>query len=297
MEALTAKAALVDPATIDEGTAVTTTIPRSEIEEALGEDGPADLFLDVAKAREGGHGDPQRILLTWEPDDLERLLQTTPAENVTLAFRPDELERMLDEPDVEAQGLREKAAVLSVFAATAAGISAGVAGAQTAPVSGDAGGGGAAKAVLTDTTSSGPGAPVTSASSQFVTDATSSGPGAATDAAGTGGTQFVTDATSSGPGSTIEAASATGGTQFVTDATSSGPGSTIEAASATGGTQFVTDATSSGPGPTIEATATGGGDSIFADTSGTAAFAGGIALLIVGAGFLTTRRRGGPQTT
>jgi len=350
MEALTAKAALVDPATLDdEGSAITTRIPRSEIEEAARAEGPSEFFLDVQRVR---GGDPeqreveaeQRITVSWDPDDLEKLLRSATTDEVTLAFKPEELARMFEEPDVEAQGLREKVAILTVAATTAAGISAGVASAQTAPVMGDAGGGTSA-AFVTDATSSGPASSLQAQEQAFrvseqsaagasdlqaqehafrvseesgtggtnlVTDTTSSGPGATGEAAGTGGTSFVTDATSSGPGATEAsggtsfvtdatssgpgATEASGGTSFVTDATSSGPGATGEAAG-TGGTSFVTDATSSGPGASTEAAsaAGGGGQSWFEGRGGEAALAGGLALLIVGAGFVGTRQRRGVQ--
>src|SRR5215211_301718 len=223
VEALTAKAALVDPAALEtESTAITTQIPRIEIEEAARADGPAELFLDVARVRDGDRETheiqtQQRITVSWNPDDLEKLLGSTTSDHVTLAFKPEELARMLDEPDVDAHGLRERIAVLTVAATTAAGLSAGVASAMNA-------------------------------------DATSSGPGASTEAS-TGGTPFLTDATSSGPGASTEAS--TGGTPFLTDATSSGPGASTEAS--TGGTQFLTDATSSGPGASTEAATTSGG--------------------------------------
>src|SRR6266540_3869388 len=320
MEALTAKAALVDPATLDdEGNAVTTRIPRSEIEEAARAKGPSEFFLDVARVRDGDREAEQRITVSWDPDDLDQLLRSATGDEVTLAFKPDELARMFEEPDVEAQGLREKVAILTVAATTAAGISAGVAGAQTVAPVGDAGGGSTAAFVtdstssgpasdlqaqehafrvseestgaggtnlVTDTTSSGPGASTeASGGTQFLTDATSSGPGATEEA---GGTQFLTDATSSGPGATE---GGTGGTQFLTDATSSGPGATEQA-----GGQFLTDATSSGPGASTEAASAGGGGQSWVEgTGGEAALAGGLALLIVGAGFIGTRQRRGVQ--
>src|SRR6266540_38815 len=319
MEALTAKAALVDPATLDdEGNAVTTRIPRSEIEEAARAKGPSEFFLDVARVRDGDREAEQRITVSWDTDDLDQLLRSATGDEVTLAFKPDELARMFEEPDVEAQGLREKVAILTVAATTAAGISAGVAGAQTVAPVGDAGGGSTA-AFVTDSTSSGPASDLQAQEQAFrileqsgagasdlqaqehafrvseestgaggtnlVTDATSSGPGATEEA---GGTQFLTDATSSGPGATE---GGTGGTQFLTDATSSGPGATEQA-----GGQFLTDATSSGPGASTEAASAGGGGQSWVEgTGGEAALAGGLALLIVGAGFIGTRQRRGVQ--
>src|SRR6266540_19799 len=299
MEALTAKAALVDPATLDdEGNAVTTRIPRSEIEEAARAKGPSEFFLDVARVRDGDREAEQRITVSWEPDDLEQLLRATTADEVTLAFKPEELARMFEEPDVEAQGLREKVAILTVAATTAAGISAGVAGAQTVAPVGDAGGGSTA-AFVTDSTSSGPASDL-QAQEQAFRISEQSGAGASDlqaqehafrvseESTGAGGTNLVTDTTSSGPGAST---GASGGTQFLTDATSSGPGATEQA-----GGQFLTDATSSGPGASTEAASAGGGGQSWVEgTGGEAALAGGLALLIVGAGFIGTRQRRGVQ--
>ena len=276
MEALTAKAALVDPAALgNESSAIMTQIPRTEIEEAARADGPAELFLDIARVRDGDREtheiqSQQRITVSWDPDDLEKLLGSTTADHVTLAFKPEELARMFDEPDVDAHGLRERVAVLTIAATAAAGISAGVASGMVAnPISEGGGGGGTTAAFVTDTTSSG--APTAATSSQFLTDATSSGPGASTEASSGTVSNLVTDTTSSGPGASTEAAS-------------------------TGGTQFLTDATSSGPGASTEAASSGGGDQSFIEsTGGEAALAGGLALLILAAGFVGTRQRGGPQ--
>ena len=158
MTALTAKAALVDPAALEDGESVIATrVPRSEIEEALEAGTTSELFLDVAREREGEREAEHRITVSWEPADLEKLLGSTTGDEVTFAFKPDELARMFDEPDVEAQGLRERMAILTVAATTAAGIAAGVAGAMPANLVGESGGGGGTTAAfVTDTTSSGP---------------------------------------------------------------------------------------------------------------------------------------------
>jgi hypothetical protein len=332
MEALTAKAALVDPATFEGGgNAITTRIPRSEVEEALRADGPSDLFIDVARVRDGDAEQreveaEQRITVSWDPDDLEKLLASSTGDEVTFAFKPEELARMLDESEVEAHGLREKVAILTVAAATAAGASAGAAGAMVAAGDSPAGTGGSGTAAfVTDSTSSGPATEgilsqeqafrVSEQSAQgggniaaeehafrvseqsegaaggtgFVTDATSSGPQAP--AEGTGGTNLVTDTTSSGPQAPVEEA---GAGAFLTDATSSGPQAPVEATG--GGTNLITDTTSSGPGPSVEtASASGGGQSFLESTGGEAALAGGLALLILGAGFIGTRQRRGVQ--
>jgi hypothetical protein len=305
MTALTAKAALVDPATFGDGhNVIATSVPRSEIEEALQAKTASELYLDVARERDGEREAEQRITISWDSDDLQSLLNSTAGDEVTFAFKPEELSRMFEEPDVEAQGLREKVAILTVAATTAAGISAGVASGMVAnPISESGGGGGATAAFVTDTTSSGPAASSLQAeehafrvaeqsqgaggtASSFVTDTTSSGP--ATEAGTT--SSFVTDATSSGPQASTEASS---GGQFVTDATSSGPQASTEAGTVS---SFVTDATSSGPQASTEvASAGGGGESFIESRGGEAALAGGLVLLILGAGFIGSRQRRGVQ--
>jgi hypothetical protein len=270
MSALTARASLVDPATLGDGEGViATSIPRSEIEEALEAGTTSELFLDVARERDGEREAEQRITVSWEPADLQKLLTSTTGDEVTFAFRPDELARMFDESDVEAHGLREKMAILTVAATTAAGISAGVASGMVANPIGEGGGGGATTAAfVTDTTSSGPAAEAGTVSN-LVTDTTSSAGSAQEgltpaqqlnqlEADATSG-QFLTDATSSGPQATDEAGTVS---NLVTDTTSSA-GSAQEGltpaqqlnqleADATSG-QFLTDATSSGPQATDEA--------------------------------------------
>jgi hypothetical protein len=315
LTALTAKAALVDPAALGEGGGViATSIPRSEIEEALATGTSSELFLDVARERDGEREAEHRITVTWEPDDLEKLLGSTTGDEVTFAFKPDELARMFDEPDVEAQGLRERMAILTVAATTAAGVAAGAAGAMPANlVSESGGGGGATAAFVTDTTSSGPAAEAGTVSG-LVTDTTSSaGPAQegltpaqqlnALEATGTSSDEFVTDATSSGPQASTEEGTVS---NLVTDTTSSAGSSlegltpaqqlnAIEATGRTGG-QFVTDATSSGPQASTEAASTGGGGQSFIESrGGEAALAGGLVLLILGAGFVGSRQRRGPQ--
>jgi hypothetical protein len=339
LTALTAKAALVDPAALEDSNGViATTIPRSEIEEALEAGTSSDLFLDVARERDGERESEQRILVTWETEDLEKLLHSTTGDEVTFAFKPDELARMFDEPDVEAQGLREKMAILTVAATTAAGISAGVASGMVANIPGEGGGGGGAQAAfVTDTTSSGPAAEAGTVSN-LVTDTTSSaGPAqegltpaqqlASIEATGDTGTvsNLVTDTTSSGPAAeagtvsnlvtdttssagpaqegltpaqqlaSIEATGDTGTvSNLVTDSTSSGPQATSEAGTVS---NLVTDATSSGPQQATEAAAsTGGGGQSFIDSQGgKATLAGGLMLLILGAGFVGSRQRRGVQ--
>ena len=129
MEEVASTPKLVDSAAVDAKPALTATLPRFEIEAALNDNAAADLFLEIARIQ-NGERDDRTVKVAWERPDLEELLKRATGDPITLTFNEAELQRLLDDPDVEAQGLREKALVLTVAVATAAGI----AGSATAQV-------------------------------------------------------------------------------------------------------------------------------------------------------------------
>jgi len=125
---------LIEPAPEARGPVVT--VQRMEVERALRSDeGPVDLLLDVERASGGDGRETQRIALGWEPQDLERLLEMD-GDEISLMFDEGELQRLLDE-DVEAHGMRETLAVLTVAAGMAA---AGAGSAFAMPTTDSAGG-------------------------------------------------------------------------------------------------------------------------------------------------------------
>ena len=118
---VTGTARLVDAAVSQaEGGAPTATLARSEIEAALQDKDGADLVLEIARIQSGARDD-RTVKVFWERSDLEELVRSS-ADQITLRFDEAELEHMLDTPDIEAHGLRERALVLTVAAATAAGM-------------------------------------------------------------------------------------------------------------------------------------------------------------------------------
>jgi hypothetical protein len=131
MDELLTRAQLVgyDPA----HAAIGTVVPRAEFAEtaARGEF-PATLLLDLdrVEAGDGGAAAHARVAVDWDKETLEELLASTEDESIALWFDQRELARAFD--DVEAHGLRERAAVLAI-AATAAAASASPALARTAP--------------------------------------------------------------------------------------------------------------------------------------------------------------------
>ena len=147
MEHVSGMARLVEPADV-QAHAVTATLPRSEVEEAL-RSGSSELVLDVTRVRDGDREQPEAVTRTvsvlWDERALENVLESTTGEEVVLAFDRVELNEALEQADVEAHGFREKALVLTVAAATAAGgLSVGQAAAM--PLEGTGGAAGVSSA-------------------------------------------------------------------------------------------------------------------------------------------------------
>src|SRR5438045_1044166 len=110
-------------------------IRRAAAEEALRDgDGPVKLTFDVARVGAA----TEAISMILERSALERTLRSADGEELALVFDPGELERAIEGPEVEAQGLRETAAVLTVAVAAMAG-GAGVASATAGTASAGAG--------------------------------------------------------------------------------------------------------------------------------------------------------------
>ena len=107
-------------------------IRRAAAEAALRDgDGPVELMFDVVRVG----GATEAISMIVERPDLERTLQSADGEELAFVFDPQELAHAMQDPEVEAQGLRETAAVLTVAVAAMAG-SAGVASAAAGGASG-----------------------------------------------------------------------------------------------------------------------------------------------------------------
>jgi hypothetical protein len=174
MEEVASTAKLVDAGAVDAQSGLTATLPRSDVEAALQDDAGADLFLEIARIQNGERND-RTIKVAWDRSDLQELLKTG-GDTITFVFDPAELERMLDDPDVEAQGLREKALVITVAVATAA---AGFAGAASAQTLSDGGTSGTSAAAVSGITTDAATAGVPGAVSSFTTDASTAGPSAA----------------------------------------------------------------------------------------------------------------------
>jgi len=268
MEEVAGTARLVDPTAVGASTALTATLPRSEIEAALQDEAGADLLLEIARIEDGERND-RRIKVEWSRDDLEQLLAGASGDSVSVTFDADELERMLNDPDFEAHGIREKAAVITVALMTAGGIAAG-ANAMTQSDGGPVTTPAAVAGMVTDNSSGG----VPGAVTGFVTDASTSGVATPTDT----GTNFVTDTTSSGQPGAVSG--------FATDASTSGQTGAISG--------LITDTGAEATRTPAEPSGSGG-FSVPDGALGGVALAGGIALLLTGAAVVGRSRRGGPQ--
>jgi len=309
MEEVASTAKLVDAGAVEPQQGLTATLPRSDVEAALQDDAGSDLFLEIARIQ-NGERDDRTIKVAWDRSDLQELLKSG-GDSITFVFDHSELERMLDDPDVEAQGLREKALVITVAAATAA---AGFAGSASAHVLSDGSTSGtpaaAVSGIATDTATAG----VPGSVSSFATDASTAGPAAAAADAGTVAPDGWTNAanTTAADSAAVAADGWTnavnspvpdGGINVVTDASTSGQAGAVSG--------FATDASTAGqPGaisggilsdvgseatraPETGAVADTGSGFTMPDGAAEAALAGGLALLITGAAFVsrTQRRR------
>jgi hypothetical protein len=123
MQEVFTRARLADLATGAEERGMSATVPRREIEDAVhAAEGQPELLLDVRLS--GGNGGPRvetrRVAIEWERPDLEALLKQARGEHVTFSIDLDSLVRALEASDVEAHGIRETAAALTVVVAVAA---------------------------------------------------------------------------------------------------------------------------------------------------------------------------------
>jgi hypothetical protein len=116
---------------------LTTTIARSDVQTALAESEIPPLVLDIQRGDESSS-----VALTWKRDDLERLLNEATGDQIQLTFDSGAIEQAFG--DVEAHGMREKAAIIAVAVAGAAAFAGG---ASAMPMT-DGGGGPATPVAL-----------------------------------------------------------------------------------------------------------------------------------------------------
>jgi hypothetical protein len=135
MDEVSARAVLVPTSEVSDG--VKMSIPRSELDEVLAaNEMPIELVLDVARASDDETSDTRTVTVSWERDQLERLLREAQGDEVILTFDRETLRRAIED-EVEAHGFREVALALAI-AGTAAGGVAATASAEPGPLLGTA---------------------------------------------------------------------------------------------------------------------------------------------------------------
>lgn len=121
----------------------TAVVDREEIRAALLEqDGDAQLVAHLARGVENAPAEEATIAIDWPRSQLEQLLGRTDDERVVLVFDAAQLADAF--ADVEAHGLRHRAAIITVAALSAAGMGTGIAAAV--PTSGSGAGSSATSA-------------------------------------------------------------------------------------------------------------------------------------------------------
>jgi hypothetical protein len=117
--------------------AVAASVSRREIRDVLQDaEGAPELVIDIAAG--DGSQEHNTISIAWSREDLERLLESATENEVVLTFDRNELVAALG--DVEAHGLRTRAAIFAVAAAGALGSGVSVANAMIPSGPQDAGG-------------------------------------------------------------------------------------------------------------------------------------------------------------
>jgi hypothetical protein len=135
MDEVAAQAVLVPASDVGDG--ITTSIPRSEIEEVLAaNEMPIELVLDVAQLSDGETTHTRTVAVSWDRSELERLLKEAQGDEVVIAFDRETLSRAIED-DVEAHGFREVALALAIAGTGAAGVAA-TASAEPGPMLGTA---------------------------------------------------------------------------------------------------------------------------------------------------------------
>jgi hypothetical protein len=117
--------------------AVAASVSSREIRDVLQDaEGAPELVIDIAAG--DGSQEHNTISIAWSREDLERLLESATENEVVLTFDRNELVAALG--DVEAHGLRTRAAIFAVAAAGALGSGVSVANAMVPSGPQDAGG-------------------------------------------------------------------------------------------------------------------------------------------------------------
>jgi hypothetical protein len=117
MQELTTAGHLVEYTALEGKGSFAAVLARTELEAALHADGSVGLWFELGH---GGAEDTSRLTLEVTSEDVEKMLQSSPGDEIVLALDAEEVDGLLADSDVEAHGIRGALAIAVATAAIAA---------------------------------------------------------------------------------------------------------------------------------------------------------------------------------
>jgi hypothetical protein len=117
MQELRTAGHLVEYAALEGKGSFAAVLARTELEAALHADGSVGLWFELGH---GGAEDTSRLTLEVTSEDVEKMLQSSPGDEIVLALDAEEVDGLLADSDVEAHGIRGALAIAVATAAIAA---------------------------------------------------------------------------------------------------------------------------------------------------------------------------------
>jgi hypothetical protein len=117
MQELTTAGHLVEYTALQGKGSFAAVLARTELEAALHADGSVGLWFELGH---GGAEDTSRLTLEVTSEDVEKMLQSSPGDEIVLALDAEEVDGLLADSDVEAHGIRGALAIAVATAAIAA---------------------------------------------------------------------------------------------------------------------------------------------------------------------------------
>jgi hypothetical protein len=117
MQELTTAGHLVEYTALQGKGSFAAVLARTELEAALHADGSVGLWFELGH---GGAEDTSRLTLEVTSEDVEKMLQSSPGDEIVLALDAEEVDGFLADSDVEAHGIRGALAIAVATAAIAA---------------------------------------------------------------------------------------------------------------------------------------------------------------------------------
>jgi hypothetical protein len=117
MQELRTAGHLVEYAALEGKGSFAAVLARTELEAALHADGSVGLWFELGH---GGAEDTSRLTLEVTSADVEKMLQSSPGDEIVLALDAEEVDGLLADSDVEAHGIRGALAIAVATAAIAA---------------------------------------------------------------------------------------------------------------------------------------------------------------------------------